>query len=316
MDPHAPASLPELLEPRFNGRELAVWGLAAVLTVSVHVGSVWAFNQLRPQEQAASVAAPVVAMIDLAPTVVAPDATPDDMADLVESIDTPMPETPPDEMEPVEPTEPVEVAAVEPVEPFEPLEEAVEEPVEPVEQEIVEVASLEPVSEPVPQVIEAEVAEVVEEVVEKEPEKVEPVPEPKPKPKPVRKVQRKPVPKPSIARKVSAQEAPKAAAPREVEGGATNGISPARWQSRVNAHLNRYKRYPSGENAQGTVSVRFTIDAGGRVTGVSLARSSGSGALDQAALDMVRRASPVPAPPPAIAKASMRLTVPVNFSRR
>lgn len=294
----SPASLPDLLAPRFNGRELALWAAAAVLTVSAHAGSVWAFSQLRPEEQAAAEAAPVVAMIDLAPTVVAPDAAPDDVPDLVESTETPMLETPPDETEAVEAVEPV------------PLQQVEEEPVEPVEQEeAVEIASAEPV------VTEA-VSEVVEEVVETEPEEVEPVPEPKPRPKPVRKVERRPVPKPSVTRRVAAQEAPRAAAPRPVEGGATNGVSPARWQSRVNAHLNRYKRYPAGESAQGTASVRFTIDATGRVTAASLARSSGNGALDRAAVDMVRRASPVPAPPPAIARASMSLTVPVNFSRR
>jgi len=311
MASHPPASLPDLLAPRVSGRELALWGAAAALMVSVHVGSVWAFSQLRPEEQAAAQAAPVVAMIDLAPTVVAPDAVADDMPDMVESIETPMLETPPDEAEAVEPVEPA------------PVQEAEEEPVEPIEQEPVEIASAEPLPEPtqvepapVEPIVTEAVAEVVQEVVEPEPEKVEPVPEPKPKPKPVRKVQRRPAPKPSVTRRISAQEAPKAAAPRAVEGGATNGVSPARWQSRVNAHLNRYKRYPAGERAQGTASVRFTIDATGRVTGVSLVRSSGSSALDQAAVDMVRRASPVPAPPPAIARASMRLTVPVHFSRR
>lgn len=306
-----PASLPELLAPRFNGRELALWATAAVLIVSAHAGSVWAFSQLRPEEQAAAQAAPVVAMIDLAPMVVAPDAVPDEMADMVESIETPMLETPPDETEAVEPVEPA------------PVQKAEEAPLEPVEQEPVEVASVEPPPEPemvepapAEPVVPEAVVETIEEVVEKQPEKVEPAPEPKPKPKPVKKAQRKPVPKPSVTRKIAAQEAPRAAAPRPVEGGATNGVSPARWQSRVNAHLNRYKRYPSGESAQGTASVRFTIDATGRVTGVSLVRSSGSGALDQAAVDMVRRASPVPAPPPAIAKPSMSLTVPVQFSRR
>src|SRR5690606_19122506 len=81
-------------------------------------------------------------------------------------------------------------------------------------------------------------------------------------------------------------------------------ISPARWQSKVVAWLNRHKRYPSGARSrreEGSVNVSFTIDAGGRVLAARVARSSGNAELDQAAVEMVRRSSPVPAPPPQIA---------------
>lgn len=361
------ASHPDLLAPRFNGRELALWASAALIIVSAHAGSVWALNQLRPEEQAASEAAPVAVMIDLAPQVVMPNAVPDQMVDLVESIDTPTLDEPTEEVEPTEtpplepvletveqqpvdpveplPPQPVEMTSVEPV-PVEPLTEIVETP----EAQPLEMASLEPTPvepaplEPAPvepqaletvQPVEPLVQEIVTETLPEvlpevvlavpvtRPDVIEPVPEPEPKPqaRPVRKppppkAQRKPAPQPSVARQVAAREAPVAAAPRPTDGGVTNGESPARWQSRVNSHLNRFKRYPGGETAQGTASVRFTINASGRVLSVALARSSGSGALDQAALDMVRRASPVPAPPPAIARGSMGLTVPVNFSRR
>lgn len=344
------ASHPDLLAPRFGRGEVLLWASAAFIMVSAHVGSVWALNQLRPEEQAASEAAPVAVMIDLAPQVVMPNAAPDEMVDMVESIETPTLETPPDEVQPaetppVEPTQPqpVEVASIEPapiepqpVEPTPPEPTPVEptpvepEPVEPTPVEPTEVTpqEIEPV-QPMEPVVEEMVPETLPEVLPEvalalpapRPETIEPLPEPKPKPraKPVRKpppAAKKPAPPPSVTRKVAAQEAPKAAAPRPVEGGASNGVSPARWQSRVNAHLNRFKRYPGGENTQGTASVRFTIDASGRVLAVSLSRSSGNGTLDQAALDMVRRASPVPAPPPAIAKSSMSLNVPVRFSRR
>jgi protein TonB len=293
----------DLLGPRFSGREFALWASAAVIIVSAHAGSVWALNRMQPQEQAAAEAAPVAVMIDLAPEVVAPNATPDEMVDLLESIETAALETPPEEVKPTEtpPLEPVPVEAEQqpPVEPA---------PVEPVVEEVIP----ETIPDLLPEVAMAPVAR---------PDVVEPLPEPKPKPKPkpVRKappkVERK-APPPSVSRQVTAKPAPKAAAPRPVEGGASNGVSPARWQSRVNAHLNRHKRFPGGERGEGTVSVRFTIDSLGRVLGASVSRSSGSAALDQAALDMVRRASPVPAPPPAIAKSHMSLNVPVRFSRR
>ena len=50
-------------------------------------------------------------------------------------------------------------------------------------------------------------------------------------------------------------------------------------------------------NSNGTAVVAFTIAANGGLTSVSLARSSGSSALDQAALQLVRRAGPFPTPP-------------------
>ena len=80
------------------------------------------------------------------------------------------------------------------------------------------------------------------------------------------------------------------------------------------AHLERRKRYPPGAQARGergTVYVRFTIDASGNVQSVSLSRSSGHAELDQEVLAMVRRASPVPAPPPG---AQRDIIAPVRFS--
>ena len=40
------------------------------------------------------------------------------------------------------------------------------------------------------------------------------------------------------------------------------------------------------------------VGSGGTLAAISLARSSGSGELDQAALRVIRRAAPFPAPPP------------------
>lgn len=50
-------------------------------------------------------------------------------------------------------------------------------------------------------------------------------------------------------------------------------------------------------NARGTAVVAFSIAANGGLSSVSLARSSGSTALDQAALRLVRGAGPFPKPP-------------------
>jgi len=88
-------------------------------------------------------------------------------------------------------------------------------------------------------------------------------------------------------------------------------ISPAKWQSRLMAHLERRKPRSKGE--RGTAYVSFRIDSSGNVSGIRLARSSGAPKIDQAALALVRRASPVPAPPPGVPS---QITVPIKFSRR
>ncbi|BBU56931.1 hypothetical protein KU6B_31960 [Mameliella alba] len=50
-------------------------------------------------------------------------------------------------------------------------------------------------------------------------------------------------------------------------------------------------------NARGTAVVAFSISSGGGLASLSLARSSGSSALDRAALGVVRNAAPFPQPP-------------------
>lgn len=81
---------------------------------------------------------------------------------------------------------------------------------------------------------------------------------------------------------------------------------------RVRAHLNAYRTaLPADLSARGIVQVRFVVDLEGRVSQLQLARSSGSAALDQQALALVARASPLPAPSE---RRALRLVVPVEFS--
>tara|TARA_R110000824_G_scaffold366730_2_gene555598 strand:- start:114106 stop:114900 length:795 start_codon:yes stop_codon:yes gene_type:complete len=96
--------------------------------------------------------------------------------------------------------------------------------------------------------------------------------------------------------------------------GVSLSLDVADWQSQLMAYLERHKRYPSGaryRREQGTAHVRFDIDEDGTVLSVSLARSSGYREIDNEVLALVRRASPVPAPPPG---AQRSITAPVRFS--
>ncbi|WP_201159755.1 TonB family protein, partial [Rhodoplanes elegans] len=84
----------------------------------------------------------------------------------------------------------------------------------------------------------------------------------------------------------------------------------------VLAHLARFKQYPGEARAQargGIARVRFTLDGGGRVTGVALAQGSGHADLDQESVAVVRRASPFPPPP---GGRPQSFTLPVRFGLR
>jgi protein TonB len=130
---------------------------------------------------------------------------------------------------------------------------------------------------------------------------------PKPKPKPVVKPP-KPTPTPPVptAKPVeqatpSATTAPTAApAAQQPSNSSATTAAKVSWQSQLLSHLARYKRYPDEarrRGIQGTSQVRFSLDSQGRVLSVELAKSSGNTALDRATQAMIRRASPVPAPP-------------------
>jgi periplasmic protein TonB len=86
------------------------------------------------------------------------------------------------------------------------------------------------------------------------------------------------------------------------------------WQKALMAHLNRAKRYPAaGGRRTAEASVYFTLDRRGHILAYSIKRSSGMPVFDEAALAMMKRADPVPPPPPAIADQSLSFDVPVQF---
>jgi protein TonB len=88
------------------------------------------------------------------------------------------------------------------------------------------------------------------------------------------------------------------------------------WQKALVSHLNRFKRYPDGaraRGAQGAVLVEFTIDRSGRVVASRVLRPSGSALLDEEAIAVLRRASPLPGPPAEVSGELFPLTLPIQF---
>lgn len=88
------------------------------------------------------------------------------------------------------------------------------------------------------------------------------------------------------------------------------------WQRDLMVHLNRHKRYPAKAreaHQHGVVSVAFAMDREGRIVRASVHKSAGSEILDQAAVEMLSLASPLPAPPISMPGEVIAFVVPVNY---
>jgi protein TonB len=161
--------------------------------------------------------------------------------------------------------------------------------------------------------------EVADAVTMPQPERQKPVPPKTQEPKPPAKTtapQRKRIAAPTA--KNTSQQQRTAALPSSAASGVGRGRSDlsSNYQGRVSAHLARHKRYPADAQragSQGVATVTFSLDGGGRVTGVQLTRGSGIASIDQEVVAMVRRASPFPPPPDGRGRS---FTVPVRFNLR
>lgn len=103
--------------------------------------------------------------------------------------------------------------------------------------------------------------------------------------------------------------------------GSTNKAddAPASWKRTLVAHLGKHKRYPAQARSlrhEGEVAVRFRVNRAGRVISASVSRSSGFPDLDAAALDLFKRAQPLPPFPPSMRSVETELVAPINFRLR
>lgn len=272
--------------PRKDGPGYATrWLLAGALVLGAHVGAAYlALHWHRAEAEPAAAAM----MIDLAP----------------------MPVSAPSEVEDVTPG-PQMVQAPEPVKDLpEDIEEAVPPP-QPVVEPLLELPEL----PPPPPLAEALLPPQKPAEAVPEPPPPKPVEKPKPKPKATRKP---PAPVTSAAPRSDAPTSSATAAP-SAGASSANSTAAASWRSQLISHLNRHKRYPGESRTareEGTARLRFSIDRSGRVVGATLVGSSGSSRLDEEVMAMIRRASPVPAPPPDVGGSTLTFTVPVNFNLR
>jgi protein TonB len=90
----------------------------------------------------------------------------------------------------------------------------------------------------------------------------------------------------------------------------------ATYLAEVRAAIDRHKRYPSAARRAGitgSVVLQFVILPDGRVIEPSVAETNGHSAFGAAALDSLRRASPMPPFPEEIARDRLMVRVPISY---
>jgi protein TonB len=135
----------------------------------------------------------------------------------------------------------------------------------------------------------------------------------KPEPEPVPLATGRPAPP------ASPKAASRASSPRTAPVGTHPSDSPApaaSWKASVEQRIAQFRHYPPRalrDHLEGTVLVRFEVARDGTVLSVTLVQSSGVADLDHEATALIRRASPLPAPPAGDRRSPMSLVLPVAF---
>ncbi|MHB2264931.1 energy transducer TonB family protein [Aliihoeflea sp. PC F10.4] len=321
------------------------WTAAFAVSTALHAGAVGLFMMQSEETVQIAGGQPVVLSIQ-------GNAMEDQVSagEAVEATDTAEPVEPDQEVAAVQPetvqpqAEPVQPETVEP----EPVETPPDDVAEPVEREE---TPPEPVEEAVPVPPDAVPPPEAQDTAAVEPETLAPLPEdelalvdvPVPTPRPEytppppprqqaqrteRPRQQQPAPRQQGSSgqnqadtrrgtdqgSTSGSSAPSGAGQANAAGNAAVSNYPGQIATRLRRAL-QYPREAQRQGIRGEVHVRFTVSAGGQASGITVARSSGSPVLDQAAIATVQRASPFPAIPAGAGRASWPFTVPLVFSR-
>lgn len=204
---------------------------------------------------------------------------------------------------------PIQMAMAQPLEQVEPVEQeelTVEEPEEvvPLEerQVIASEAGPDQIDVKAPDDVEQPEPDELEEPVErKEVKEIEPEVVEQPLPKQVATLQQESV-----------------AAQRESSGVQKKGgdtTAHTAYLGTLRSHLEKHKVNPRTEIV-GTAVIRFTVDANGGIAERKVTKSSGSKALDDAALASIEKAAPFPPIPKNLDRNQLEISVPFKFTVR
>jgi periplasmic protein TonB len=264
------------------------WAISGALVVLAHGGIAAAMVTWREPIDPIEPAAAIV--IHLAPLPVAP------------AVERPeLPPGPEQVMQEASPNKPAERVEDE-------IEETIEQKVEAkTEEKVEERIAAKPLQESSPEVPPAPDPEVA----------VAPAPPPEVKQQAARpQAPSPPVPVTSAPQVEAEEKAATPAAPAQGPPNPMNSPAVQIWQKEVFALLKRNLRYPPKAAARGQTGVAhlsFTLDRQGRVVDSRIVRSAGIAELDQEALALLRRAQPLPVPPPELPDERVTVNAPIRF---
>jgi periplasmic protein TonB len=88
------------------------------------------------------------------------------------------------------------------------------------------------------------------------------------------------------------------------------------WGRKISAYFEQHKRFPEGKKRSAKVKVALVLNRLGKVVSVAVQESSGDPSFDDAAVSMIHRSDPVPAPPSGLTDDQFSFSLDVNFSHR
>lgn len=198
----------------------------------------------------------------------------------------------------------------------------------------VEVAQRQPMAIRIQPALESPAQAAATEVPEPqpEPEIKRPDPDPRPEPptprrqasialpKPVAKPQPTPTKTPPPPAATPQQSPAKAvAAPTKGTPASATASAMDNWEGQVIAELEAKRRYPAAalrQRLQDVIYMRLTVDRKGKVLESGVVNSKGHVSLDNAAKDLVARASPLPPLPDSTPGSTYTFTVPIDYFLR
>lgn len=102
-------------------------------------------------------------------------------------------------------------------------------------------------------------------------------------------------------------------------GGGSGGCLDPVWMRQVSERVRQFFYYPGAALATrttGVVMMRFGVRRDGRIDKLEVARSSGNEGLDQAAIDILQKAQPLPPIPDRMQRDRVEGVLPINFGVR
>lgn len=130
-------------------------------------------------------------------------------------------------------------------------------------------------------------------------------------PEPVKEVKPQQVATAASVQEIAVQEL--VASSKKQEGGDTTQRTA--YLGKLQRHITAHKVNPRTDR-KGTVIVRFTVSAEGKLLSREIVQSSGSDKLDQAALAALERAEPFPPFPRGVGNSELAVSVPFRFLTR